>query len=255
MIDNYEFLSARMGESPLEFSVTADSDTQPIFERRRVMRIPSPHWLPPADVADLYSMSEWSISIKFTTPDFFNEGLDGTHEYTFKAGKTTTIIDDNGGIETITSGGAGWESAVDAISGKRYFDESTETYIDGTIGTFTLEKYETVEIEDEVLEETFTYILSLRVTCQISNPRPMFYIANGEEAQVWIVDISFNGQARSRFEFDPEPSSPAIETQVGTYITRSGSSFPIGTVNDDVPVFDDSIEITLSPLSLHESFA
>jgi hypothetical protein len=254
MIDNYAFLSARIGESPLEFGVTIDSDTQPNYSNKRVMRINSPHWLPPKEVADLYSVSEWNVSVKFTTPDFFPEGLDGTHEYTFKAGKETTIIDDGGEITTLTSDGPGWESVVDGINGKRYFDESTQSYIDGSIGTFTLEKNETVEIEDEILEETFTYILSLRINIAILGPRPMFYIESNELNPVWIVDIAFSGEARSRFEFDPVPNTPSIKTLVGTYIDRTGEPRQIGTIDEVAPINDDSIEITLSAASFHDSF-
>jgi hypothetical protein len=254
MIDNYAFLSARIGESPSQFGITADSDTQPNYLNKRVMRIDAPHWLPPKEVADLYSVSEWSVSVKFTTPDFFIEGLEGTHNYTFKAGKATTIIDDGGEITTLTSDGPGWESVVDGINRKQYFDESNQIYIDGSIGTFMLQKNETVEIEDEILEETFTFIASLRVNITILDPRPMLYIENDQLNSVWIVDVLFSGDAFSRFEFDPEPSSPFFRTDVGTYIDRSGEPYQIGTVNEEVEIYDESIEITLSPASFHDSF-
>jgi hypothetical protein len=254
MIDNYVFNSARMGESVSAFSVTSDSDTQSNYDTKRVMRINAPHWLPPKEVADLYCVNEWNLSVKFTTPDFFIPGLEGTDEYTFKAGKATTVVDYDGEITTLTSDGPGWDSVVDGISGKRYFSEDDESYIDGQIGTLNLEKYVTVTIEDEITEEEFDYVLILRVSCEVIGPRPMLYVEGGKSREVWELNIMLTGNARSRFINDPEPTAPQIETRVGTYLSKDNAPHLIGTVNESEPINDESIEITLSAASYHESF-
>lgn len=253
MIDNYSFLSARRGESLLAFGVTDDSDTKPNFENKRVMRIPAPHFLPPTEVGELYDVSEWNLSVLFTPSEDFIEGLEGTTEFTFKAGKQMFIVDLYGEIITLESEGPGWESVLDGITGNQYFDEEQEIYVDGR-SSFGFEKFVSIDVEDEILEETFTYILLLRVECEIIGPRPMIYIENDEPQEVWEIEIRFYGEAKSYAEFDPEPNTPTVSTRVGTYVSKSGDLYPIGEISSE-EINDDSIQITLSAASYHETFS
>ena len=238
-----------MEESPSAFSVTADSDTQLNYLDKRVMRIDAPHWLPPEQVADLYSVSEWSVSVIVNSDESILSGLNGTHEYTFKAGKST-LVNEADGEETIidTSDFVGWESVVDGITGKRYFDETENAYIDGSIGTFQLVKTVAVEIDG------FNYFASLNVSCEITGPKPMIYVEDEEIQPVWIIGVTFKGDLRSWFEFDPVPETPQLETAVGTYEDKSGEAYEIGTVDSLEPINDSSILITLSAASFHDSF-
>jgi hypothetical protein len=262
MLDNYLFASVREGEAPSQPSQpspTRDSDTQPNYEDARVLHIAAPHWLPPSEVADLYTVSEWKLIVEFSAPaeeedpDFAS--LNGEHEYTFKAGKSTLINDYNGSITTLTSDGPGWESVIDGLNGKRYFDEEIEIYVDGEIGTFSLYKEVLVAGEENAEGETSNTVYGLIALCNVIGARAMFYDHGGEIEPVWEIQIEFSGRAYSRSEFDPVPESSYIQTELGTYNLRDeGGGDQIGTINSSEPSLDDAIKMTLSASSFHEDF-
>ena len=251
MLDNYLFSSVRAGEAGNQPFSTADSDTQYNYEDARVFHITAPHWLPPSEVADLYTVSEWKLSVEFSAPadsdpDFAS--LNGTYEHTFKAGKETAINDYNGSITTLTSDGPGWESVIDGINRKKYFDEDLEYYQDGGIGTFYLYK--------ETLVTSSHTVYGLFVFCSIIGFRSMFYDHEGEIEPVWEIQIQFSGYAYSRGEFEfPAPDFGYIQTGLGTYDLREeGEGEQIGTVNSSEPSLDEAIQITLSASAFHEDF-